>query len=121
MLYSQNELSENPNDLFFKFLSQTAHSFSIGGQVFAALYLLSHGIVKLVLVYALLKEKLWAYPASLAVLGLFILYQTYQYILNHSVLLILLTIYDIIIMALIYNEYRMMKKGYLKSKSVNLR
>ncbi|BCG83133.1 hypothetical protein MesoLj113b_66750 [Mesorhizobium sp. 113-3-3] len=48
-----------------------ASNFSVSTQHFYAFYLLSHGIVKLALVVALLKNKLWAYPSSLIVLGLF--------------------------------------------------
>jgi uncharacterized membrane protein len=40
-----------------------AQGFSVGTQNFDVFYLLSHGIVKLFLVAALLKNKLWAYPA----------------------------------------------------------
>jgi uncharacterized membrane protein len=50
-----------------------------------AFYLLSHGLVKVLLVAGLLREKLWAYPASLIVLSAFIAYQTYRYSSTHSI------------------------------------
>ena len=49
--------------------------FPLSEQHFYAFYLLSHGLVKSVLVLGLLREKLWAYPASFAVFGAFIAYQ----------------------------------------------
>jgi uncharacterized membrane protein len=105
--FSQGELGEDPNDPLIHLLLHTAHSFSIGGKTFAALYLLSHGIVKLALVTALFMKKTWAYPASLAVLVLFIIYQLYQFGLSHSFWYIALTIFDLVVIGLIWNEYRM--------------
>lgn len=45
------------------------------GLTFLIIFLLGHGIVKLVLVYCLLRRIVWAYPYALGVLGLFLLYQ----------------------------------------------
>ena len=56
--------------------------FPASEQHFYALYLLSHGVVKSALVVGLLREKLWAYPASIAVFGAFIAYQLYRYSLH---------------------------------------
>jgi uncharacterized membrane protein len=46
-------------------------------QSFYAIYLFSHGFIKVVLVAGLLREKLIAYPLSLFALGAFIAYQLY--------------------------------------------
>jgi len=56
-----------------------ARHFSATEQHFYAFYLLSHGLIKGVLVFFLLRQKLWAYPASIAVFGLFIAYQLYRW------------------------------------------
>jgi uncharacterized membrane protein len=56
-----------------------------------AFYLLSHTIVKLALVVGLLRNQLWSYPASLAVLTLFIIYQIYRFYDAQSLGLIVLT------------------------------
>jgi len=79
-------------------------------QHFYAFYLLSHGLVKGVLVAGLLKEKLWAYPASVAVFGLFIAYQLYRYSFTHDTGLILLSIFDLFVIALAAHEYRLLRK-----------
>ena len=42
------------------------------------------------IVTGLLREKLWAYPASFAVFGAFIAYQLYRYSWTHDVALIAL-------------------------------
>jgi uncharacterized membrane protein len=43
-------------------LLRTAHGLTGAAVLFAAVYLLAHGMVKVVLVAALLHNQLWAYP-----------------------------------------------------------
>ena len=86
-----------------------AQSFSVQTQHFYAFYLLSHGIVKLALVVGLLMGRLWAYPASLAVMTLFIAYQLYRFTFTHSPGLIVLTVFDLVVIALIWHEYRLIR------------
>jgi uncharacterized membrane protein len=107
---SQNELVEEPGNFIAAHAITLAQQFSVTPQVFLAVYLLSRGVIKLALVVALLKNQLWAYPASLVVLGLFMIYQIYQIIIGHSALLIALTLFDMIIMWLIWHEYRLVSR-----------
>jgi uncharacterized membrane protein len=109
-MLTQHELIENPNDFFATHILAMAKGLSIETKNFYAFYLLSHGIVKLLLVVALLKGKLWAYPASLIVFGLFIVYQLYRYSYTHGVGLILITVLDIIVIGLIWQEYRVIRR-----------
>ncbi len=106
----RNEFVEDPNDFVATHLLQAAQQISITSQVFIALYLLSRGLIKFLLVIALLKGKLWAYPASLVVLTLFVLYQTYQMVIGYSNFLLLLTVFDLIVMYFIWREYRIVEK-----------
>jgi uncharacterized membrane protein len=64
----------------------------------------------LALVIGLLMNRLWAYPASLAVLGLFIAYQLYRYSYTHGFGLIVLTVFDIFVIGLIWHEYRLIRR-----------
>jgi len=79
-------------------------------QHFYAFYLLSHSLVKSVVVYGLLREKLWAYPASFVVFSLFIAYQLYRYSFTHDIALIALSIFDLFVIALAVHEYRLLRK-----------
>ena len=106
---TQEELVEDPQDLLATSLLNYAQHFSVSTQHFYAFYLLSHGIVKLLLVIGLLRNKLWAYPASLAALGLFIIYQLYRYSYTHGIGLIILTVFDLLVMVLIWHEYRLVR------------
>src|SRR5947209_7005877 len=72
---TQDEIIEDPHDLVANYFGHFAQTFDVSTKSFYAFYLLSHGIVKLFLVAGLLRNKFWAYPASLVVLGLFIFYQ----------------------------------------------
>src|SRR5258707_15551921 len=61
--------------------------------------------VKLVLVVALLRNKLWAYPLMIVTLAVFVCYQIYRFALSHSVLMILLTLFDVVVIFLTWLEY----------------
>jgi uncharacterized membrane protein len=98
---TQEELIEDPTDLFATHLRAMARDLSVGTKNFYAFYLLSHGVVKLLLVVGLLRNKLWSYPASLNVFGLFIIYQLYRFAYTHSGGLIVLTALDLLVMGLI--------------------
>jgi len=108
--FSQGELTEDPNDWVANRILEFGRTFSVAQHDFFAFYLLSHGIVKGVVVYGLLKEKLWAYPASFVVFGAFIAYQLYRYSFTHEFSLILLSIFDVFVIALAVHEYRLLRK-----------
>jgi uncharacterized membrane protein len=108
---TREELLDDPRDLFANYLIKFAESFSVSSQHFVAFYLLSHGIIKMILIVALFKEKLWAYPTSIVVFSMFIFYQIYRYAITQSVWLIVFTVLDIIVILLTIHEYK-----YIKSK-----
>jgi len=103
---TQHELSQDPHDFIATRLLNTAHGLTKGSVLFASLYLLTHGAVKIVLVVALLKNKLWAYPWMIAFLLLFIGYQIYRIVLVPSVALAALTAFDLLVVWLTYREYQ---------------
>jgi uncharacterized membrane protein len=107
---TQEELVEDPKDFVATHLLALVQNFPVTTKQFYAFYLLSHGIVKLLLVVGLLKNKMWSYPASLVVLGLFIVYQIYRFSYTHGPGLIVLSLFDILMMALIWHEYSLMRR-----------
>jgi uncharacterized membrane protein len=112
---TQDELIEDPNDFVATHLLSQAQNFTVSAQHFYAFYLLSHGVIKALLVVGLLRNKLWAYPVSLVVLGLFIAYQLYRFSYTHGVGLIVLTVFDFIVIGLIWHEYGLVRR-HLKSR-----
>lgn len=107
-----HELVQDPTDIFVNFLLNLFSNFSGNIKIFFAIYLLVHGIIKLGLIMALWKEKLWAYPVSEIIFISFIIYQIYRYIKHPSVFLILLTLLDVMVIILIYLEYKGLKQHY---------
>ena len=104
---TQAEMAEDPSDRLASFLLHWAHGFSIQTQHFYAVYLLIHGLVKLVLVAGLLRGLRWAYPASLVVLMLFVVYQLHRFSATHAVGLLVLSVFDLLVIALIWREWRL--------------
>ena len=107
---TQHELAQEPRDIIANYLLQASHQLSISSELFGAVYLLSHGIIKMIIVIGLLKNKLWAYPFGIVVFSAFGLYQIYRYTYSHSLSLMILTILDVIVIFLTYHEYRYVKK-----------
>lgn len=107
---TQEELIEDPNDLVATHLLILAQQFSVASKSFYAFYLFSHGLIKLGLVVGLLRNRLWAYPSSLVAMAIFIVYQLYRYSYTHSFGLLLLTAFDLLVMALIWHEWMMMQR-----------
>ena len=108
---AESDYLVDPHDIVSNYLEHASESLSIGSKTFAAFYLLSHGVIKIFLVAGLLRNKIWAYPSSLVVLGLFIVYQVYRYNFTHSVWLIILTVFDVLVMWLIWHEYSRVRAG----------
>ncbi|MEK7107157.1 MAG: DUF2127 domain-containing protein [Patescibacteria group bacterium] len=101
----QNELIEDPNSFVATYI-QSLLSTTPQVQSFGALYLLSHGVVKVFLMAGLLRNKIWAYPSTIAVLALFIAYQMVRYLNTHSILLVFLSIFDALVVWLVWHEYK---------------
>jgi uncharacterized membrane protein len=103
---TEGELSTDRHDFIANHILKTAHELTGASLVFGALYLLSHGVVKLVLVVEVLRNHLWAYVALIIVTIAFIAYQIYRLLADgFSLGLFLLTIFDFVIVYLTQKEY----------------
>jgi len=105
-LITQHELIEDPDDLVANYLMNGAHHLAGEAKLFAALFLLWHGVVKAGLVGALLARIRLAYPAAMAAFTLFVAYQLYRYSHTHSPTLLVLSVLDLLIIGLTWLEYR---------------
>jgi uncharacterized membrane protein len=100
----QHELSEDPNDFFARHvLHVTANLHAT--RTFGAVYLLAHGVAKLVMVVGLWKHQRWAYPFALVFLIAFIVYQLYRMTFAPSTGLALLTVFDVFVVWLVWRDY----------------
>lgn len=110
VVLTQGELSEDPHDFVARYVLHTANGLTGSAVLFGAVYLLLHGAVKVVLVVALLLNKLWAYPCMIAVLLIFIGYQLYRIALHPGAGLVALTVFDALIVLLTWREYRRQRR-----------
>jgi uncharacterized membrane protein len=106
---TQHELSQDPHDFVATHLLHYSAKLNGHSLVFAALYLLSHGLAKVGLSAGLLRRWAWAYPATLVFLAAFIAYQLYRLSGHFGWGLSLLTIFDVALFALTWYEYRVRK------------
>lgn len=93
---------------------------SYGGTaiIYAAFFLLFRGFVKCILIAALLKRQMWSFPASLIFMGLLVIYQLYEIGVAHSILIIGITIFDVIVLYFIWREWRIAKRHQLAPTAV---
>ncbi len=103
---TRGELTEDPNDLVANLLVRYAGQLNVSLTTFGAWYLLVHGVVKVMLVAAVLRDHLWAYPWLIGFLVAFIGYQSYELVVHFSWGLLLLTLFDVFIVYLTLREYR---------------
>jgi uncharacterized membrane protein len=96
----------DPHDFIAVHILHWSQLLTSGAIFFGAVYLLAHGISKLVLVIEILRNHLWAYVGLIVLTGLFIIYQTYDILISGSISLILLDIFDTIIIYLTIREYK---------------
>jgi uncharacterized membrane protein len=106
---TQHELSEDPHDRIATYLLNSTQHLSDGARIFAATYLLWHGVVKVALVSALLLKRRWAYPAAITAFSLFLAYQLYRYSHTHSPELLVLSVVDVFVIAVTWLEYRRLR------------
>ncbi len=116
-ILTKSELSEDPNSFIANFISHSVHHLSSISTTYAAIYLLTHGVVKLVALGAVLKDKFWGYPLLLIVLAVFIVYQTVQLIHHLTFGLLALNIFDLFVVVLTAIEWRKRIIQYEAKKS----
>ena len=100
------ELVEDPSDRLAALIAQWANHLSHDTKIFAAIYLLLHGIAKIILVMFLLLGRTWAYPVAIILFSAFLAYAGYRLSLKWSWPLVALVVLDRIAIWLIAREWR---------------
>ena len=109
---TQHELREDPHDVLAGFLVRSVQQLSTDTKVFASVFLLWHGAVKVGLVWALLRRQRWAYPLAIVGFGLFLAYQVYRYLHTRSVWLLALSILDVFVIVVTWLEYKRLRSSH---------
>jgi uncharacterized membrane protein len=105
-----HELSES-HDWVARAAEHLLVSLSLDTKLFASIYLVGHGLVKIFLVFALWREKLWAFPVALWFIALFVVYQIYRFTHTHSIALLVFALLDVCVAWFIWREYLARKAG----------
>ncbi len=109
-MLTQHELTRDPHDAVANYLLHSTQGLSPGAKTFGAVYLLWHGVVKVVLVTALLQRRRWAYPVAIAAFLLFLAYQLYRYSHTQAPELLVLSVFDVVVVVLTWLEYRRLRR-----------
>jgi uncharacterized membrane protein len=100
-------LARDPDSFWANHFMDWANGIGEGSLLFGAIYLLSHGIVKLFVVIEVWRNRSWAYPLLIVVIGLFVVYQLYYLIFQKVTFgMIFLTVFDLVVIYLTVVEYR---------------
>ena len=99
------ELIEDPRDIVANAVHTAAEGFTTDAQSFVAWYLFSHGLIKLVLVAAVLTNRVWAYPAFIAAMIGFILYQVYRMRFDVTFVLVAIKVLDLVVLFPVWHQY----------------
>jgi uncharacterized membrane protein len=106
---TSSELSEDPHDFFASHIAHWANNFSEKAAVFAGIYLLAHGLIKIILVFEVMRNHLWAYLALIIVTAGFVVYQVYHLFEKPTFGFVLLTALDLAVIYLTAREYSKQK------------
>lgn len=104
-----NIAEQVPVDFLSKQLISFSTELAVVSNTFLGVYLILRGLIKFGLIIALLRHKLWAYPWSIAIISMLISYQFYQMIVQFSWFIVLLTLFDLVVVWFIWQEYVILK------------
>lgn len=85
--------------------------------LFAVIYLLLHGALKLVTLALLWRKILWSYPLSIVLLVGFITYQMFEFFNHGAISMLVLCVVDLVMITLTLLEYRKLKVQLSKGQS----
>ncbi|MCX7889263.1 MAG: DUF2127 domain-containing protein [Rhodobacteraceae bacterium] len=103
---TRHEIAQDPTDPMATWMRHAAEAFPGSTQHFYALYLMGHGILKLGMVVLLARRVRWAYPAAMAVLAGFVVYQVHHALGAPSPVLVVLSLFDSAMILLVWREWR---------------
>ena len=93
-----------------------------GASIGSALYLIAHGLMKIIFIAAVMKEKKWGYVGLIAVLIIFTGVELWRSIADQGVAMFFFGLFDAYLAYLVWHEYRRTKKrvGCLASATGDL-
>ncbi len=117
-IFTADELAENPHDFVASHLVSYAHQLAFSPHFLIGAFVLVDGLLKFTVVVLLLREKTWAYPFAIGVLALFACYEFFRFMQTHSILLILLVVFDVLIVGFVWREYTVVRLRFASARRV---
>ncbi|MDE1925390.1 MAG: DUF2127 domain-containing protein [Patescibacteria group bacterium] len=114
---STSNLLGDRDDLLFSTIRMQLVHLSLSTRAFVGIYLLFHGLMNMFLAYNLYRNRLWAYPLSIAFTSLFFIYQLYRLAHTHSLILLAVSVFDILFIIFTYHEYRYQKHKHVATST----
>lgn len=99
-------ITSDPDSLVAGILLHASTRLAAGSVVVGGIYLVVHGVVKLAIVIALARGSRRVYPWAVGVLALLTVVQVIDLVVAFSIGMLLLTLLDGVIIALIVREWR---------------
>jgi uncharacterized membrane protein len=93
-----------------KILNYQAHALTTTDVWLITGYFAIHGIINIVIVEGIWFRRQWAYSRAMRILLFFFVYQSIRLFFVFSYWLFVITLYDLVVMLLLYNEYRYAEK-----------
>jgi len=109
LFLTQHDVGSGSKDWAFRELGHALSRLS-GESGFAIFYLLSHGVLKLLLAIALLREARWAYPVALVTFGTLAGYEVYRFLARPGVMMAVIIAIDLGVIALIWSHWSAEKR-----------
>ena len=107
---TRNPLARGSHNHIATLINHSAQQLVHISTLLGAIYLLSHGIIKMFVIINILRDKYWAYPMLIVVLLGFSIFQIISIVSSHSIALSLLTAFDIFVMILTWFEWQRKRK-----------
>ncbi len=109
-ILTAKELLEDPGDIIANWTITWADNLSTDTKTFIVFFLLSHGLIKLILTILLYQNKRWAYPLSMALFSGAVIAQFIRLTSHFSATLTAITIIDILVIIIIWQKYLELKQ-----------
>lgn len=109
-LYIHKDLIEDPNDYIATHLLTLTQNFLPDTTRFIWIYLGIHWLIKVWLITTIYIKNHKVYKTAQIILTFFICYQLYRFFHTHSIILLIFTFIDIIIVLLLQQESRNLAK-----------
>ena len=102
---------------FSSMITNAGERVTSDATLFAVIYLLLHGALKLVTLALLWRKILWSYPLSIVLLLGFITYQMFEFFNHGAIPMLALCVVDLVMITLTLLEYRKLKAQLSKGQS----